>query len=48
MPNHATVAYLEIFAYSETVRIHAHSIAIARGDLSSDNVNMLQIALTVY
>lgn len=48
MPNHATVAYLEIFAHSKTVRIHAHSITVARGDLSSDNVNMLKIALTIF
>lgn len=48
MPNHATVVYLEIFAHSKTVRIHAHSITIARGYLGSDNVNMLKIALTVF
>lgn len=47
MPNHATVAYLENFAHSMTVRIHAHSITIARGDLGSVNVNELKNALTI-
>lgn len=47
MPNHATLAYLENFAHSKTVRIHAHSITIARGNLGSENVNMLKMALTV-
>lgn len=38
---------LKNFAYGKTVRIHAHSITIARGDLGSDNGNILKIALTV-
>lgn len=32
---------------AKPVRIHAHSITAARGDLGSDNVNILKISSTV-